>query len=101
VPYTGLIDNPLALASVIVAFAVLIAVIRAKREELPEIVRALMRMASRDDERNDKRDNDDGNPPSLSKPLRAFLLAYLGYELLLAVNVDSDYRVTLGTNKPQ
>ena len=68
VPYTGLVDNPLALASVIVAFAVLIAVIRAKREDLPEIVRALMRMASRDDERDDKRDDDDGNPPSLPKP---------------------------------
>ena len=41
-PYTGLIDNPLALVSVILALALLVAVIRAKREDLPEIVRALM-----------------------------------------------------------
>lgn len=63
--YIDLIDNPLALASVIVAVALLVAVIRANEDDLPDIVRALMRSGSRED----KRDDDDGKgPPSLPKP---------------------------------
>lgn len=61
VPYTSLIDNPLALASVILGLALVIAVIRAKREDLPDIVRALMRSWPPDD------DGGKG-PPSLPKP---------------------------------
>lgn len=41
------------------ALAVIVAVIRANKEDLPEIVRAIMRMGRKDDE--------DG-PPSLPKP---------------------------------
>jgi hypothetical protein len=39
VPYTGLIDISLAIVGVIVALALLVAVLRAKQEDLPEIVR--------------------------------------------------------------
>lgn len=59
-PHTALTDNPLALASVILAFALLIAVIRANKDDLPAIVRALMRMGRHNDD-----DRDD--PPSLPK----------------------------------
>jgi hypothetical protein len=45
----------------LVGVAVVLAVIRAKKEDLPAIVRALMRTGPRDD---DKRDD----PPSLPKP---------------------------------
>jgi hypothetical protein len=49
----------------VIALAVLVAVIRAKKEDLPDIVRALMRVGPRDD----KRDDDSGNDrPSLPKP---------------------------------
>ena len=49
--------------------AVVIAVIRAKKEGLPAIVRALMRMGLRDDECDHKRNDDSGkSPPSLPKP---------------------------------
>jgi hypothetical protein len=42
-----------------------LAVIRANKEDLPDIVRALMRVGARDD----KRDDDSGKgPPSLPKP---------------------------------
>lgn len=45
--------------------AVLVATVRAKKEDLPDIVRSLMRLRSRDD----KRDDDSGKgPPSLPKP---------------------------------
>jgi hypothetical protein len=43
--------------------AVLVATVRAKKEDLPDIVRSLMRLRPRDD----KRDDDDGEPPSLPK----------------------------------
>jgi hypothetical protein len=48
---------PLSLAGV----AVLVAVIRAKKDDLPDIVRALMRMGPRDD-------GSGKGPPSLPKP---------------------------------
>lgn len=45
--------------------AVVLAVIRAKKDDLPDIVRALMRVGPHDD----KRDNDSGKgPPSPPKP---------------------------------
>lgn len=50
-----------AVAPCLVGVAVILAVIRANKDDLPDIVRALMRMGQRDD--------DDGNgPPSLPKP---------------------------------
>lgn len=49
----------------LVSFAAVLAVIRAKKDDLPEIVRALMRVGPRDDKRDD--DNAKG-PPSLPKP---------------------------------
>jgi hypothetical protein len=45
----------------LVGVAAVLAVIRAKKEDLPEIVRALMRMGSRDD-------HSGKGPPSLPKP---------------------------------
>jgi hypothetical protein len=47
-----------------VGLAAVLAVIRANKDDLPSIVRALMRVGPRDD----KRDDDDGKPPSLPKP---------------------------------
>ncbi len=45
--------------------AVVLAVVRAKTDDLPDIVRALMRVGPHDD----KRDDDSGKPPpSLPKP---------------------------------
>ena len=44
----------------LVGIAVVLAVIRAKKDDLPDIVRALMRMGPRDDGRD--------GPPSLPKP---------------------------------
>lgn len=44
--------------------AVFVATVRAKKEDLPDIVRALMRVGPRDSERDD----DEGKPPSLPKP---------------------------------
>lgn len=56
-PIYALLVVPPSLAGV----AVVLAVIRAKKDDLPDIVRALMRMAPRDD--------DSGKaPPSLPKP---------------------------------
>ena len=52
----------------LVGLAVVLAVIRAKKEDLPAIVRALMRIRSRDDERGTNRDDDNMKPPSLPKP---------------------------------
>ena len=49
----------LAAALCLVGLAVVLAVIRAKRDDLPEIVRALMRIGPRDDGRD--------GPPSLPK----------------------------------
>jgi hypothetical protein len=49
----------------LVGVAAVLAVIRAKKDDLPEIVRALMRMGPRDDKRDD--DSAKG-PPSLPKP---------------------------------
>jgi len=49
----------------LVGVAAVLAVIRAKKDDLPDIVRALMRVGPHDD----KRDEDDGKgPPSLPKP---------------------------------
>jgi hypothetical protein len=49
----------------LVGLAAVLAVIRANKEDLPDIVRALMRVRARDD----KRDDDSGKgPPSLPKP---------------------------------
>ena len=45
--------------------AVLVATVRAKKKDLPDIVRSLMRLRSRDDKRDD--DSDKGQP-SLPKP---------------------------------
>jgi hypothetical protein len=44
--------------------AVVIAAVRAKKDDLPEIVRALMRVEPRDDKRHD----DSAKPPALPKP---------------------------------
>ena len=61
VPVYVVIAVPPALAGV----AIVIATIRAKKEDLPDIVRALMRIGPRDSERDD-RPNDEGvKPPSL------------------------------------
>ncbi len=55
----------LAAAPCLVGVAVVLAVIRAKQDDLPDIVRALMRVGPRDD----KRDDDSGKgPPPLPKP---------------------------------
>lgn len=48
----------------LIGLAAVLAVIRANKDDLPVIVRALMRMGSRDD----KRDDDRVVPASLSKP---------------------------------
>jgi hypothetical protein len=48
----------------LVGLAVVLAVIRAKKDDLPDIVRALMRVGARDD----KRDDDSVKPPSLPNP---------------------------------
>jgi len=48
----------------LVGLAAVLAVIRANKDDLPDIVRALMRVGPHDD----KRDDDSGNdPPSLPK----------------------------------
>lgn len=49
----------------LVGLAAVLAVIRAKKDDLPDIVRALMRLGPRDDKRDD--DSAKG-PPSLPKP---------------------------------
>jgi hypothetical protein len=55
----------LAVPPSLVGLAAVLAVIRANKEDLPDIVRALMRVGARDD----KRDDDSGKgPPSLPKP---------------------------------
>jgi len=51
----------LAAAPCLIGIAVVLAVIRAKKDDLPEIVRALMRMEARSD-------NGADGPPSLPKP---------------------------------
>lgn len=51
----------LVVAPCLVGVAVVLAVIRAKKEDLPDIVRALMRMGPRDDDTGK-------SPPSLPKP---------------------------------
>ena len=48
----------------LVGAAVVIATTRAKQEDLPDIVRSLMRLRPRDD----RRDDDGTQPPSLPKP---------------------------------
>jgi hypothetical protein len=49
----------------LVGVAAVLAVIRAKKDDLPDIVRALMRVGPHDD----KRDDDSGKgPPPLPKP---------------------------------
>jgi hypothetical protein len=50
-----------AVCSALPGVAAVIAVCRAKRDDLPDVVRALMRMGPRDD----KRDDDARKPPSL------------------------------------
>jgi len=55
----------LAVPPSLAGVAVVLAVIRAKKDDLPEIVRALMRVRPRDDKRDD--DSVKG-PPSLPKP---------------------------------
>jgi hypothetical protein len=55
----------LAAAPCLVGLAVVLAVIRAKKEDLPAIVRALMRMGPRDDNRED---DSRKTPPALPKP---------------------------------
>ena len=61
VPIYVVLAVPPSLAGV----AVVVAVIRAKKDDLPDIVRALMRVGPHDD----KQDDDSGNsPPSLPKP---------------------------------
>ena len=58
---------PLLLTGLLIGLAVVLAVIRADRRDLPAIVRALMRMRPPDGERDDGHDK--GNdPPSLPKP---------------------------------
>lgn len=55
----------LAVPPSLAGVAVVLAVIRAKKDDLPDIVRALMRVEPRDD----KRDDDSGKgPPPLPKP---------------------------------
>jgi hypothetical protein len=55
----------LAAAPCLIGLAVVLAVIRAKKDDLPDIVRAVMRVGPHDD----KRDDDSGKtPPSLPKP---------------------------------
>lgn len=54
----------LAVSPALVGLAIVLAVLRANKEDLPDIVRALMRMGPRDD----KRDDDHAKPPSLPKP---------------------------------
>lgn len=51
---------PFIVLTLFIGLAVLLAVIRADRKDLPAIVRALMRVGSRDDWKND--------PPSLPRP---------------------------------
>ena len=80
VPYTGLIDNPQALAGVIASVALLVVVIRAPKQDLldivralmgvlVDIVRALMGVGPRGNKLDGRRDDDEGNPPpSLPKP---------------------------------
>lgn len=58
VPYYML----LAVSPALIGLAVVLAVIRAKKEDLPDIVRAVMRVGPRDDRR---RDDNDTNPPAL------------------------------------
>jgi hypothetical protein len=53
----------LVIPSALVALAIVLAVIRAPKNDLVDIVRALMRMGPRDD----KRDEDSIKPPSLPK----------------------------------
>ena len=53
----------LAVPPSLAGVAVVIATIRAKKDDLPDIVRALMRMGSCDD----KPDDDDGKPPPLPR----------------------------------
>jgi hypothetical protein len=54
----------IAIPPSVVGVAVVLAVIRAKKDDLPDIVRALMRVGPRDDKRDD--DSAKG-PPSLPK----------------------------------
>ena len=53
----------LAVPPSLVGLAAVLAVIRANKEDLPDIVRALMRVGARDD----KRDDSGKGPPSLPK----------------------------------
>jgi hypothetical protein len=50
--------------AVVVLILGLVALLRCRREDIPDIVRALMRMGPRDD----KRDDDSMKPPPLPKP---------------------------------
>jgi hypothetical protein len=61
VPYYML----LAASPALVGFAVVLAVIRAPKSDLVDIVRALMRVRPLDSERGRRRDDDQGKPPSL------------------------------------
>lgn len=51
----------IAIPWALIGLAAVLAVIRANKDDLPDIVRALMRMGQRDDDRRD-------GPPSLPKP---------------------------------
>jgi hypothetical protein len=54
----------IAIPSSLLGLAAVIAVCRAKKDDLPDIVRALMRMGARDG----RRDDDSSQPPPLPKP---------------------------------
>jgi hypothetical protein len=53
----------LAVPPSLIGLAAVVAVVRAKKDDLPDIVRALMRIGPRDD----RRDDDSANPPALPK----------------------------------
>lgn len=54
----------LAVPPTLAGVAVVIATARAKQDDLPDIVRSLMRLKPRDD----RRDDDNSQPPALPKP---------------------------------
>ena len=54
----------LAVSPALIGLAVVLAVIRAPKSDLVDIVRALMRVGPRDG----RRDDDSANPPALPKP---------------------------------
>lgn len=57
----------LAVSPALIGLAVVLAVIRAPKNDLVEIVRALMRIGPRGNERDDRRGDDSAEPPALPK----------------------------------